>query len=223
VNDLKSTGAYRYHYRSRTDHTRSANIRYGICDSCRGIFQSLEIEARSMGFGSYTVRYPTLDETLNFNRENENLRRKFRLAISRCQCDISGDELYLDHDNGFSEVNLRQEDYSRPDVPADGWYIDPSGDHKLRYWDGANWTGYIADDGAAVLNPIVVPNNWSRLLPGGTVATSANPPKSSSVRKITKSSKSLTDQLAELTQLHNSGALTREQFEAAKNSLLGLS
>lgn len=31
-----------------------------------------------------------------------------------------------------------------PTVPAD-WYPDPQQPDRLRYWDGARWTGYLVD------------------------------------------------------------------------------
>ena len=31
-------------------------------------------------------------------------------------------------------------------VPAE-WYEDPTQRHQLRYWDGAQWTPHVADDG----------------------------------------------------------------------------
>jgi hypothetical protein len=31
--------------------------------------------------------------------------------------------------------------------PAAGWYVDPSGRHEARYWDGNRWTDRIADRG----------------------------------------------------------------------------
>lgn len=35
-------------------------------------------------------------------------------------------------------------DMPAPMAPAD-WYSDPSGDKRLRYWDGAAWTDHVAD------------------------------------------------------------------------------
>jgi len=31
-------------------------------------------------------------------------------------------------------------------TPPAGWYTDPSGQHRARYWDGAGWTGQVRDD-----------------------------------------------------------------------------
>src|SRR3954452_25203503 len=30
--------------------------------------------------------------------------------------------------------------------PTAGWYTDPSGQHRARYWDGAGWTEQVRDD-----------------------------------------------------------------------------
>ncbi len=40
-----------------------------------------------------------------------------------------------------------------PQVPAD-WYPDPSGMHQFRYWDGAQWTPQVADNGQQSIDPI---------------------------------------------------------------------
>ena len=34
---------------------------------------------------------------------------------------------------------------SVPGVAAPGWFTDPSGAHRLRYWDGQQWTDHFAD------------------------------------------------------------------------------
>ena len=31
-------------------------------------------------------------------------------------------------------------------TPSAGWYTDPSGQHRARYWDGASWTEQVRDD-----------------------------------------------------------------------------
>ena len=33
--------------------------------------------------------------------------------------------------------------------PSAGWYTDPSGQHRARYWDGAGWTEQVRDDVSA--------------------------------------------------------------------------
>lgn len=222
VNEERFTGAYRHHFRSRSDLSRQTKFRYESCDSCRGIFQSMEVEGRMRGMGSYTTRYPTLDETIKFNRENERHRREFRSPTRRCTCDTAGDRSFFMAEPGSGEVGQRQQDLSRPDLPDEGWYSDPSSLYAMRFWNGASWTGFVSDGGAAVTTPIVVPNNWDHLLPGERVTSSENPVKPGSKRRIVKTTKNLADQLTELTKLYDAGALTKEQFEAAKNALLGL-
>ena len=34
------------------------------------------------------------------------------------------------------------------------WYKDPAGRHQFRYWDGAAWTDYVADDGTSSRDPL---------------------------------------------------------------------
>lgn len=35
-----------------------------------------------------------------------------------------------------------------------GWFPDPTGRHDHRWWDGAAWTGHVADAGVAGLDPL---------------------------------------------------------------------
>ena len=35
-----------------------------------------------------------------------------------------------------------------------GWYPDPSGRHRHRYWDGRTWTEHVADDSATPTDPM---------------------------------------------------------------------
>lgn len=39
------------------------------------------------------------------------------------------------------------------DAPAQ-WYPDPLGRHEFRYWDGADWTAHVADEGETSTDPI---------------------------------------------------------------------
>ena len=43
-------------------------------------------------------------------------------------------------------------------APA-AWYPDPAGRHTHRYWDGAQWTAHVADDGRAGLDPLAGPGS----------------------------------------------------------------
>ncbi|MFA5883901.1 MAG: DUF4328 domain-containing protein [Acidimicrobiia bacterium] len=50
-------------------------------------------------------------------------------------------------------------------MPPAGWHPDPSGRHRLRYWDGAQWTAYVSDQGETAVDPI----------PGAADATTTEP------------------------------------------------
>ena len=40
-------------------------------------------------------------------------------------------------------------------APPGGWYPDPSGRHRHRYWDGQRWTAHVHDDGdATAVDPL---------------------------------------------------------------------
>ena len=41
-------------------------------------------------------------------------------------------------------------------IDAD-WYLDPSGSHQLRYWDGSSWTEHVADNGVQSTDPLPTP------------------------------------------------------------------
>ncbi len=44
-----------------------------------------------------------------------------------------------------------------PAATPEGWYPDPSGDHELRWWDGAQWTENVSDHGKTSTAPITNP------------------------------------------------------------------
>ena len=50
------------------------------------------------------------------------------------------------------------------------WYVDPTGRHAHRYWNGSGWTANVADAGVAGLDPVVEP-----LLPP-TISSGPPPP-----------------------------------------------
>lgn len=43
--------------------------------------------------------------------------------------------------------------------PSAGWYTDPSGQHRARYWDGASWTEQVRDNLTNPFNPAAVAGN----------------------------------------------------------------
>lgn len=65
-------------------------------------------------------------------------------------------------------------------APAD-WYPDPLGRHEYRYWDGAAWTGHVADAGEASFDPLEAAtagqrDAGERTTGAGTAETAATDP-----------------------------------------------
>ncbi|WP_456845811.1 DUF2510 domain-containing protein [Cellulomonas sp. P5_C6] len=52
-----------------------------------------------------------------------------------------------------------------PTTPA-SWYPDPIQPSRLRYWDGATWTGYLVDPERPTVVRYEQPP-WAPLPPGG--------------------------------------------------------
>jgi hypothetical protein len=44
-------------------------------------------------------------------------------------------------------------------LPPAQWYADPTGRHTHRYWDGAQWTAQVADDGRTATDPLDGPGS----------------------------------------------------------------
>jgi hypothetical protein len=42
-------------------------------------------------------------------------------------------------------------------MDGQGWHNDPSRRHELRWWDGAAWSSYVADDGVVAVDEVVPP------------------------------------------------------------------
>ena len=69
--------------------------------------------------------------------------------------------------------------------PSAGWYTDPSGQHRARYWDGDSWTEQVRDDlGEAAETAVAAPEAPPvqappvQAAPPGVPATSAQEPPS---------------------------------------------
>jgi hypothetical protein len=39
-------------------------------------------------------------------------------------------------------------------LPPPAWHADPSGRHRLRFWDGTRWTEYVSDQGETARDPL---------------------------------------------------------------------
>jgi hypothetical protein len=39
-------------------------------------------------------------------------------------------------------------------LAAPGWFVDPTGPHAHRYWDGGQWSAYVADAGVQAQDPL---------------------------------------------------------------------
>jgi Protein of unknown function (DUF2510) len=41
-----------------------------------------------------------------------------------------------------------------PGILPPGWFVDPTGRHAHRYWDGVRWSAYVADGGVQAQDPL---------------------------------------------------------------------
>lgn len=39
-------------------------------------------------------------------------------------------------------------------LPPEGWHADPVEQYEFRYWDDAEWTGYVSSPSAAQFDPL---------------------------------------------------------------------
>ncbi|MBS1836575.1 MAG: DUF2510 domain-containing protein [Actinobacteria bacterium] len=67
--------------------------------------------------------------------------------------DSAADEDWLPSTTATGMEPVPPEHAPAPSAPA-GWYPDAYGRHQYRYWDGTNWTGYVATDGVQSSDPI---------------------------------------------------------------------
>lgn len=80
-----------------------------------------------------------------------------------------------------------------PDPATEGWHPDPSGRHRLRWWDGEAWTAY-AGDGVGVqwdTQPVEEPEERSPGMPGivtGLIGFAAGAAASAAVSAVVSSS-----------------------------------
>jgi uncharacterized protein YxjI len=56
------------------------------------------------------------------------------------------------------------------------WHPDPTGRHQHRYWDGAQWTDHVSDNGATSIDPVLATGNVGDAIDRGlTVGKTATP------------------------------------------------
>lgn len=60
-------------------------------------------------------------------------------------------------------------------TPAN-WYPDPMGRHQLRYWDGANWTDHVSNNGVQGADPLQ-PRGLDRVDSALTIGNEGDPTK----------------------------------------------
>lgn len=218
------TGAYR----RSISHSglREDSISYETCSSC-GLAAQLLTRNLPRGFGSMTHRRPDpLTEMIaqinqiklaaeNISR-SESLRRAFRDPNGRCTCDPAHDALVMNDQRYADERVKRDNDLNRPDETPAGWHPDPHRRAQYRLWNGRVWTQLVSNNG---VESIDIPGTKS--VQRTEHRTSSPAPTTGKAKRSTGSS-DLTGQLRELNDLYTAGVLTREQFEAAKNKLLGL-
>lgn len=198
-------------------------ICYVRCNKCGHAVQSVRKPRLALGS---TSRGPLTDAEMiaTIKRdsqtigESERLRRAFRLESSRCTCSRESDERALADPKRTEERAQREGDIARPEVAPPGWHRDPSKRAQYRFWNGLQWTNLIANDGLEALDH----SSWST--PAVQVKQSSKGATRTTKARRTTTSKvvDLAGQVRELSDLHAAGVLTQQQFEAAKNKLLGL-
>ena len=203
---------------------RGEEIWYSRCDTCGLVAQSItECRTGHLGFGSWTR--PSVQSQIQSVKthaqaiaESESMRRVFRAPEGRCTCDPIHDALVLSDPEFARERMQRDEDVNRPDVAPAGWHVDPHRQAQYRFWNGRVWTELVSNNGVESLD---IPRTQSLQ----RKATQASTPsqKTGKAKRSPRTGRSdLTGQLRELNDLYEAGVLTSEQFEAAKNKLLGL-
>jgi hypothetical protein len=100
------------------------------------------------------------------NQHSDDLRFRLDLAISRALgttdeliAQIEGELASLPSPEPGRATEVTPAAPTTTSLPppastAAAWQIDPTHRHQLRYWDGARWTDYVADNGQQATDPI---------------------------------------------------------------------
>ena len=74
-----------------------------------------------------------------------------------------------------SDTAAPEQTDAAPPQPTDaappGWYPDPSGQHRGRFWNGSDWTAYVVDE------PFGAPPPWAPVAPGRPARAAAVRPR----------------------------------------------
>lgn len=73
-----------------------------------------------------------------------------------------------------------------PPVPA-AWHVDPSERNQFRYWDGARWTDWVANDGVRGMDPLTPPAASAAEVQEATSAEPREKQKTPHQEKVTRS------------------------------------
>ena len=61
-------------------------------------------------------------------------------------------------------------------LPPAGWHPDPTSRHRLRYWDGGQWTAYVSDEGDTAVDPIPGADTGAATVAAAATGLGAPPP-----------------------------------------------
>jgi len=125
---------------------RGANPKYLLTDLPIG-----EVDSIQVGSSSGKLTKPV---TLTVGGEVFQLEA--RKAVNGATLTSSFDQAKSGDHSQFSAVAA-----GNPAVPARSpeaaWCPDPTTRHQLRYWDGQDWTAYVADQGTQSTDPVKTP------------------------------------------------------------------
>lgn len=183
--------------------TMNGLLTYGICETCMRLY---EYEGRAMGFPNLS-NGEAIRRAAEADRERARLKRERTLLFAdpanRCICDPESDAEYLFRAVEFEKAKQNSAARTQESKSSSNASSIPPVD---KLWWSADEIGVTTPEQAA--------GNL-----GTTQAALGGPPIASNSGT---SNSDLTEQLRQLVDLFNSGALTKEQFEAAKNKLLGM-
>jgi hypothetical protein len=209
----KDTGAYR-----TAGTIGSPSTSYGKCEICGGAYQ-LSMIVR--GLGSYSRPHNYREIEARKKAASDIAEKVFRDPKKRCVCDSDEDSAELQESSNAgvrkSKVHsvsseLAVGDFVRHAVFGNGIVEDIKGTG-----DTAEISVRFDSKGLKKLALAWAP--LEKISSKKNDSSTARPASPSN--KVPGSGKSIAEELSQLWELFNAGALTSDQFESAKNLLLG--